>query len=175
MRISKEITFFAVAAGFLMLFLYLRKKQGFTKISGRDQNSGQMTASGGSGTRGKRNNNPFNIRYNAANSWKGQIGSDGAFCVFDKMSHGIRAGGVLLRNYLKAGKNTIRLILSKFAPSSENNTESYIQHVSQLSGIGENTKLSNNDLWRIAVPMMMIESSYSATLKDREYFENPNF
>ena len=175
MKIDNKITIFALAAGFLALFLYLAKKKGVAKRSGRDPRESSAELSGGSATRGKRNNNPFNIRYNAANSWKGQTGSDGDFCVFDTMQHGIRAGGVLLRNYIKAGKNTIRLIISKFAPASENNTESYIKHVAQMSGIGEDVKLSNNDLWRIAAPMMIIESGYSATANDKEYFNNPNF
>lgn len=172
MKIDKKITIFTLASFFLALFLYLAKKKEDTKNNG---SSMQPTSSGASGTRGQRNNNPFNIRYNAANRWKGQTGSDGAFCVFDTMQHGIRAGGVLLRNYIKAGKNTIRLIISKFAPSTENNTESYIKHVAKLSGIGEDIKLTNNDLWKIAVPMMRIESGYNATSADRQYFDNPNF
>lgn len=174
MKISKEITVFALAAGLLALFLYRRKKQDVAKISGRDQNYGHTSSNGGSGTRGQRNNNPFNIRYNSANTWKGQTGSDGAFCVFDTMQHGIRAGGVLLRNYIKAGNNTIRKIISKFAPSNENDTESYIKHVAQMSGTGENEKLTAADLWKIAVPMMRIESGYTATSADRQYFDNPN-
>jgi len=174
MKIDKKITIVGFVAALLVVALYLAKRKEDTRKQELTPEKDQDSKNKNNLTRGQRNNNPFNIRYNSSNSWKGQTGSDGAFCVFDTMAHGIRAGGVLLRNYLKAGKNTIRLILTRFAPSSENNTESYIAHVAKLSGIGENVKLSNGDLWKIAVPMMLIESGYTATPKDKEFFENPN-
>ncbi len=36
--------------------------------------------------RGIRNNNPLNIKWNAANNWNGQTGSDsGGFCIFNTL------------------------------------------------------------------------------------------
>jgi hypothetical protein len=83
--------------------------------------------------RGIRNKNPMNVRYNAANNWDGQSGKDSAnFAQFESVHYGIRAGAKLLRNYQSMhGLNTIREILSRYAPTEENDTESYIQSVAQ--------------------------------------------
>ena len=171
MKNNKNLIIIGVLAAVLGLFLYLSKRKGNTKNAGENQDAPD---SGGLTTRGQRNNNPFNIRYNKINKWKGLAGSDGSFCVFNDIKYGIRAGGVLLRGYLKNGANTIRKIISKFAPPSENNTESYIKHVAQMSGINDTQVLTDADLWRIARPMMYIESRYCATDADKDYFENKN-
>lgn len=88
--------------------------------------------------KGIRNNNPTNIRFNSANAWDGQSGQDGTgFATFSSATLGIRAGAKLLRNYQRnSGLSSIREVLTRWAPSSENNTESYIKHVVQLTGIG---------------------------------------
>lgn len=141
------------------------------KNENEDLSTDENSSSRGSKTRGQRNNNPFNIRYTSANNWQGQVGSDGAFCVFADMASGIRAGGVLLRNYVKSGRNTIDKILRSFAPYSENNTDKYIADVSHISGLDKDKVLSNSDLWQVAVPMMWIESNYRATAADKKSFE----
>lgn len=74
-------------------------------------------------------NNPLNIRFNAGNKWKGQKGEHKGFCVFLHESYGIRAGYKLLTNYIANGYNTIRSIVSRWAPPSENNTEIYVSFV----------------------------------------------
>jgi len=86
--------------------------------------------------RGIRNNNPLNIRYNAKNQWLGQTGSDRVpaekgMCVFTSMHYGIRAAFKLLSNYgRKYGLNTVRSIITRWAPpSDDNNTEAYIKRV----------------------------------------------
>lgn len=86
--------------------------------------------------RGIRNNNPLNIR--VGNSWKGEVShsTDKSFEQFQTMEYGIRAGFIILRKYIKKyGRNTIRKIISAWAPSNENNTESYILMVTRLSRI----------------------------------------
>lgn len=169
----KKITIILLFAGAMGVFLYLSKRKENKSLANPDNPESNKANNNKNGTRGKRNNNPFNIRYNSANNWIGQIGSDGAFCVFDTMVHGIRAGGILLRNYLKQGNNTISKILTKFAPASDNNnTSKYIADVEKMSGINKDVVLKNSDLWRIAVPMMLIESKYNATETDKVYFEN---
>lgn len=173
MKNSNIFAIIAALVAILGAFLYLSKKKGDTKIAWANLSGDEKPSGMRSETRGKRNNNPFNIRYNEGNSWLGQTGSDGAFCVFDTMSHGIRAGGVLLRNYLKSGRNTIAKIITRFAPSGDgNNTKKYIADVAKMSGINESDVLSSADLWRIAVPMMWIESRYNATSSDKESFNN---
>lgn len=81
-------------------------------------------------TLGIRNKNPFNIRYNTAIKWKGQIGQYKGFCRFSSMDYGIRSGLSLLRTYRYLyGLDTIRKIISRYAPSNENNTDYYISFV----------------------------------------------
>lgn len=80
---------------------------------------------------GIKNNNPLNIRYTALNKWKGLVGSEKGFCVFDTMEYGLRAGIITLRTYIKKHHLTsVEAIIKRFAPSSENNTSAYISYVS---------------------------------------------
>ena len=86
--------------------------------------------------RGIRNNNPLNIR--VGNNWKGEVSqpTDHTFEQFTEMKWGIRAGFVLLRRYIRHYKRTtIAAIIEAWAPASENNTQRYIDMVSQLSDI----------------------------------------
>lgn len=85
--------------------------------------------------RGIRNNNPGNIDYSASNPWKGQTGSDGRFAVFSDAVYGIRALYKNLQTYrTKYRLVTIRGIISRWAPASENNTAAYIAAVSRAVG-----------------------------------------
>jgi hypothetical protein len=86
--------------------------------------------------RGLRNNNPGNIR--ASNdAWVGKVAVDDAgYIVFDTMAHGIRAMTIILRNYAnRYGANTVNTIIRRWAPSIENDTESYIRDVSRRLGV----------------------------------------
>lgn len=74
-------------------------------------------------------NNPFNIRANRVH-WKGRVGSYRGFVKFLTEDYGLRAGVVLLRNYIKKGYDTIPSIIRRYAPETENNTEHYIAYVS---------------------------------------------
>ncbi len=102
--------------------------------------------------RGIRNNNPGNIDYNPINKWKGLNPKspelDSRFCVFISPEYGIRALMVLLRNYEKKyGLNTVRQIINRWAPTHENNTSAYMEHVAKMMGvkINECLNLSNRD------------------------------
>lgn len=91
--------------------------------------------------RGIRNNNPLNIR--KGNDWLGErpIQKDRAFEEFVSLEMGLRAGFILLRNYQRPQllpnlrANTIRKIITRWAPASENNTAKYIDVVSKRSGL----------------------------------------
>lgn len=91
--------------------------------------------------RGIRNNNPMNIR--KGNSWRGERHpqTDREFEEFESMEMGLRAGLKLIKNYqtkplLSANKaNTIRKIINRWAPPTENNTQSYIKTVSKRTGL----------------------------------------
>jgi len=96
--------------------------------------------------RGIRNNNPLNIRI--GNVWLGEVRepTDPDFEQFISMFYGVRAGFVLMRRYIKHYKRTtIPAIISAWAPANENNTQRYIDNVSQLSGIPIDAQLDFND------------------------------
>ena len=83
---------------------------------------------------GLRNNNPGNLRPSII-PWMGQTGSNGGFCLFKDLSYGLRALAVDLSNKITSdGLDTIEDIITKYAPPSENDTESYILAVSDSTG-----------------------------------------
>lgn len=115
---------------------------------------------------GYRNNNPVNIRI-SANNWSGKISpnTDGEFEQFIDMVHGYRAALVLLRGkgYINGGLNTIRKMITKFAPANENYTAGYIADVSKMTGIDPDAVISRNDkdaLTRIVYAMSIVENGY---------------
>lgn len=90
-------------------------------------------------SRGLRNNNPGNIRLSNFIKWKGQSAkqTDKSFVQFDTMEDGYRAMAKTLLTYFNKHKlNTIRAIISRWAPSNENNTNAYISSVSRSMNLG---------------------------------------
>lgn len=90
-------------------------------------------------TRGVRNRNPGNIDYVPRNKWRGQLPPDPAiekrFARFDTPENGIRALGKLLLTYQdKHGLKTVKAIISRWAPSIENNTDAYVRAVEASIG-----------------------------------------
>lgn len=80
--------------------------------------------------RGIRNNNPLNIRI--GNVWLGEVKNptDPEFEQFVSMDYGLRAAFVILRRYIRRyHRDTIQAIISSWAPSNENATQNYINHV----------------------------------------------
>lgn len=85
---------------------------------------------GSSGARGLINHNPFNIRYRRDIDWRGQVGTDGTFAVFDTDLNGIRAGMINMHTkFVRDGANTVRKLITILSPPSENPTEAYINFV----------------------------------------------
>jgi hypothetical protein len=87
-------------------------------------------------TRGERNNNPGNIRH--GDKWRGMADDqpDASFIKFKTPEYGIRAIAItLLTYYNRYGLNTVRAIVSRWAPPNENNTESYINAVAKSVGV----------------------------------------
>lgn len=114
-------------------------------------------------TRGVRNNNPGNIDFNKANDWQGQLGLElkiGAgtprFARFDTPENGIRALGKLLLTYQrKHGLKTVEQIISRWAPSTENNTRSYADAVAKAMQV---TAHANINLGSTAMLRPMVEA-----------------
>ena len=89
--------------------------------------------------RGLRNGNPLNIRHTKGSLWNGQIGNDGAFCIFMDKVWGYRAGFRLLNTYNKKyGLYSVENIIRRWAPPADgNDTEGYIKRVCELTGMRE--------------------------------------
>ena len=94
--------------------------------------------------RGIRNNNPLNIRRTGDN-WRGmaEVQTDRAFVQFKSLEYGWRAAFRLLTKtyFARYHLQTIRAIVSRWAPESENNTKAYIQNVSRLTAIAPDEPL----------------------------------
>ena len=96
-------------------------------------------------TRGLRNNNPGNIERNSI-KWNGmstdQSGDD-RYIIFDSPEYGIRAMGRVLNTYYTIHTlQTVRGIIGRWSPPSENQTESYIKHVAQRLNIGTDVPIN---------------------------------
>jgi hypothetical protein len=94
--------------------------------------------------RGIRNNNPGNIR-KSAEQWKGLSDAqlDSAFFQFTDMVYGIRAIAVILKTYrTRYGLDTVRKLISRWAPPNENATDSYVDHVASVVGVSPDTPIN---------------------------------
>lgn len=102
----------------------------------------------------EKTNNPLNIRFSERNHWKGQMSSYKGFCVFKDREHGYRAAYLLLQTYIRNGYDTIREIITRWAPPSENNTAAYIDFVAEETFISPDTKLdcrTVHDYWSLII------------------------
>lgn len=101
--------------------------------------------------RGIRNNNPGNIDYSPSNKWNGQLGLEEGvakprFARFDTPENGIRALGKLLQTYQRVyGLDTVAKIISRWAPSNENDTASYVRSVERRIGTKPGVKIRLTD------------------------------
>ncbi|MBE4607425.1 structural protein [Vibrio navarrensis] len=85
--------------------------------------------------RGIRNRNPGNIEDNGT-AWRGRMGNDGRFIIFDTPENGIRAIARIIQTYrTKHGLNTLEGIINRWAPPHENNTDAYIRHAEKALNI----------------------------------------
>lgn len=131
--------------------------------------------------RGLRNNNPLNIRHSRS-CWQGMAKeqTDAEFVTFETMAYGYRAAWRILFNYFyrfvsEKKRFTVRNIVGRWAPPTENDTEAYIRTVLQLSGIGGQEKLlppnnvqSYRRLSRLIVAMTVMENGVRPEEVDTE-------
>lgn len=121
-------------------------------------------------TRGIRNNNPLNIRHSSS-KWQGMVRrqSDRAFVQFTNRKYGYRAAFVLIRSYIGLHHaNTIGKIIARWAPSSDgNNTQAYIQFVSQTSGIPADEPLRFSDQQKMVSIVRSMAQMESAIIEDK--------
>ena len=128
--------------------------------------------------RGIRNHNPGNIRL-SRDPWRGLAPeqTDSSFFQFKAPEWGIRAMAVILLNYQrKHALHTIRQIIGRWAPSTENDTNSYIAHVSRDVGVGDSDALTLTDpatMRRLVTAIIEHENGfnpYSQTTIDQGIF-----
>ena len=118
-------------------------------------------------SRGLRNCNPGNIRRSKVH-YLGEVrpSQDSDFKQFESMAYGYRAMFVLFDSYRRRyALNTLRQMLNRYAPPSENFTEGYIRFVSQKTGILPDEELntrSERDMVPIISAMSEIENGVSA-------------
>ena len=109
-------------------------------------------------TSGYKGCNPLNVRA-SSDKWKGSIGSsDNGYVIFSTPMDGIRAAATVIKNYgTKYGINTVRDIVSRYAPASENPTDDYIANVCKGTGYQPDEKLDtkNPEVLKKLVTAMM--------------------
>lgn len=114
-----------------------------------------------SASRGIRNNNPGNIR-KSATKWAGQVADelqkDPAFVIFLDPKYGIRAMAKILKTYFSRGTDTIREVISTWAPATENDTRAYIASVANKMGMSPDQRLSALDLPKLIPAIIQHEN-----------------
>ena len=120
--------------------------------------------------RGIRNCNPGNIR-KTDTKWKGEVpGGDSAFETFISMSYGYRALIKLLQNYQRNHRlRTIRQLINRWAPSTENNTSAYVATVACETGFGCDQTIDLKDRRTailMAAAISFVENGIKANMND---------
>ena len=118
-----------------------------------------------------RNNNLLNIRI-STDKFQGEVqpSQDKDFKQFETAAYGYRAAFRVIRTYINNYKcDTIRKIISRYAPSNENHTENYIRVVSERSGIPADDPIyadSREMMIRIVAAMSYVENGREAVMSD---------
>lgn len=122
-------------------------------------------------SRGLRNNNPGNIRLGNFR-YKGERAksSDSAFRQFESVEWGYRAMFVLLHTYAtKRGCRTLRTMINRYAPPTENFTEGYLRCVTNATHLSPDEPISTTDgavMTAIVAAMSAVENGIKANMGD---------
>ena len=113
-------------------------------------------------------NNIFNIRKGLGAKWQGETGARKGFVEFETREYGIRAWIVLMRTYrLKYRCATVRAIITRYAPPTENQTEAYIKFCRERVYKSDTTWLSTTaDYVRLGCAMAKMETGTVLTAQD---------
>lgn len=106
-------------------------------------------------SRNVRNNNPLNIRENdwANDDWVGEHKRDldSQFEEFIDPEHGFRAAYKIINRYRKVyNLYSINAIIKRFAPKSENDTNAYVDYLTEKLN-----KLSWTPVWESEMPDLL--------------------
>ncbi len=152
---------------FILLFMLKKRTKTTTKtmnLNGNYTNKNSLAAI---------NHNPTNI-VKTAKEWRGEIetpaqitntGRSGRFKAFSSDYYGIVAAYNNLQGYFAKGYNTIRKIITRWAPPKENNTDNYIVNIAKRIGAGVDEKLDfETYAFRLIKEIARIESGFSGDL-----------
>ena len=120
-------------------------------------------------SRGLRNNNPGNIRLGSFR-YKGEKAESGdsAFRQFESIEWGYRAMFVLLHTYAtKRGCHTLRTMIERYAPPTENLTENYIRRVAHATHLSPDESISTLDgavMTAVVAAMSEVENGVKADM-----------
>jgi len=118
-------------------------------------------------TRGLRNNNPGNLRKSADHFRGEKASSDKEFKQFTAIEWGIRALILVLRTYFKRHRlHTIRQIVGRWAPASENDTRAYVRFVSQRTGYEPDAVLTADSDTLLALASAICEYENGAPVSE---------
>jgi hypothetical protein len=113
----------------------------------------------------KWDNNPLNIRGTDSDNtaWVGEKPSERNaknYVGFLNEKYSFRAGFIIIRNYRRRhGLSTIRDILYRWAPPSDNNhTENYIRYVADKMGVSDDYQATDSDMSEMLAYMADFET-----------------
>jgi hypothetical protein len=163
---GREATLLGILGIALAGFLYSLTDSGKTFFTDVANSAGNLFVN-----RGIRNCNPGNVRRTGTvwkNSYSTQVACEAAgrvwdpdFVVFYTFADGERAIGHILSSYLGRGLNTVSLIISTWAPASDDNdTEGYTNEVSSDVGIAPETLVDSSYIPSLAAAIMKRETGY---------------
>lgn len=115
--------------------------------------------------------NPCNLRI-STDTFLGEIkpSEDKQFKQFKSNAYGYRAAFRVLLTYITRYRiNTIRGMIARFAPASENHTEAYVNTVSQRACIDADKELrtvDKEDLMRMVAAMSYVENGREADMHE---------
>jgi hypothetical protein len=123
---------------------------------------------------GLRNNNPGNVR--PFDPWKGMIGENGGFAVFENIAWGLRAMGKSIIHEINVNNNTVSKLIYEWAPPADNNnTEAYINSVVTSTGFSRNQVLTSDaqTLTKLMRAIMKVElgPNFAALITDSDIAE----
>jgi hypothetical protein len=119
-----------------------------------DQQDQAAKAAGYDGTpRGIRNNNPLNLEYRPG---QGATSNDGRFGIYSNMEGGVAAASRQLLLYQDRDHlNTIKSIINKWAPPSDNNdTSGYVKQVAGMLNVDPEKQIDLHDQNMMAALVM---------------------
>lgn len=137
---ERAVSLLLVLGAVVAIYLYSRTPRGQVTITELTDDIGDLFVN-----RGLRDNNPGNIRRTQI-EWQGELTReqveasggkyDAEFEQFGTVGQGVRALGRLLKTYAtKYDLHTVRGIVSRYAPPTENDTADYIDEICGALGV----------------------------------------